>query len=443
MQRKSFWTARETREYPMLRGRITADVAVIGGGLSGLTVGLWLSRAGLRVALVEAGELGSGTTAYCAGMVSLADGLQYTALEKRLGAQAAQAYAQTQKAALSAVRELAREGGVECAELDGFLLAREGGEERLGAEAEAMKRAGVPALYEPCEPTAGFASAALRIHPTLALHTAHYLHALARRLEVNGGAIFERSRVRAVEINEISTERGTIQAPYLVVATGYPIVNIPGWYFLRMRQRQCQLVPLVGEATFHGVYAAADGSFALRPLARGALLQCNGAYVGTGGEAREQARSIAEHLGMECAEERYPALECYTPDGLPFIGPYSAKTPNLFVASGYGGRGILGSMAAAQAISARILGLPAEGYELYSGQRGLPSARMPLQIAGRYLQGLVARPSAPRCPHMGCRLVQNPMTGLWECPCHGSRFDGIGHIVNAPAVHDAALQNRR
>lgn len=443
MQRKSFWTARETREYPMLRGRITADVGVIGGGLSGLTVGLWLSRAGLRVALVEAEKLGSGTTAHCAGMVSLAGGLQYAALEKRSGARAAQAYAQTQKAALSTVRELAREGVVECVELDGFLLARKGGEERLRAEAEAMKRAGVPAMYEPREPTAGFASAALRIRPTLTLHTAHYLHALACQLEANGGAIFERSRVRVVEINEVSTERGTVQAPYLVVATGYPIVNIPGWYFLRMRQRQCQLVPLVGEATFHDVYAAEDGSFALRPLARGALLQCNGAYVGASGETREQARSIAEHLGMECAEERYPALECYTPDGLPFIGSYSAKTPNLFVASGYGGRGILGAMVAAQAISARILGLPAEGYELYSGQRALLSARMPLQIAGHYLQGLVARPSAPRCPHMGCRLVQNPMTGLWECPCHGSRFDGIGHIVNAPAVHDATLQNRR
>lgn len=443
MQRKSFWTARETREYPMLRGRITADVAVIGGGLSGLTVGLWLSRAGLRVALAEAGELGSGATAHCAGMVTLASRPQYAALERRSGAQAAQAYAQTQKNALSAVRELAREGGVECAELDGFLLAQKGGEERLKAEVEAMRRAGVAAAYEPCELSAGVASAALRLPSALVVHTAHYLHALARQLEANGGVIFENARVRAVEINEVSTERGTIQAPYLVVATGYPIVNIPGWYFLRMRQRQCQLVPLVGDATFHGVYAAADGAFALRPLAHGALLQWNGGYVGAGGDSRERARTIAQRLGMECAEERYLALECCTPDGLPFIGPYSAKTPNLFVASGYDGRGILGAMVAAQAISARILGLPAEGYELYSGQRGLRSARMPLQIAGRYLQGLITRPSAPRCPHMGCRLVQNPMTGLWECPCHGSRFDGIGHIVNAPAVHDATLQHRR
>lgn len=443
MQRKSFWTARETREYPMLRGRITADVAVIGGGLSGLTVGLWLSRAGLRVALAEARELGCGATAQCAGMVGLTGGTPYAVLEKRLGVRAAQAYAQTQKAALSAVRELAREGGVGCAEMDGFLLARKGGEEKLEAEADAMKRAGLSVSCEPADPADGFASAVLRVSPALTLHTAHYLRSLSDRLEANGGAIFERSRVQSVEMDEVSTEQGTIQAPYLVVATGYPIVNVPGWYFLRMRQRWCQLVPLVGETTFHGIYTAADGSFALRPLVRGALLQCNGAYVGTGKEGREQARSIAEYLGMECVEERYSGLECYTPDGLPFIGPYSSKTPGLFVASGYGGRGILGSMMAAQAISARVLGLPSEGYELYSGQRGLHGAGMPLQIAGRYLQGLIARPSAPRCPHMGCRLVQNPATGLWECPCHGSCFDGIGHIINAPAVHDAVLQSRR
>lgn len=443
MQRKTFWTSRETREYPMLRGRMTADVAIIGGGLSGLTVGLWLSRAGLRVALAEAQELGCGTTAHCAGIAGLTNGLLYAGLEKKRGAYAAQVYAQTQKNALNAVRELTRELGVECAELDAFLLVRKGGEERLEAEAEAMKRAGVAAGYEPCATAEGYASTGLRVRSTLVMHTAHYLHALARCLEENGGEIFEHSRVRQVEINEVFTERGTIQAPYLVVATGYPIVNTPGWYFLRMRQRQCQLVPLVGETTFHGVYAASDGSFALRPLTHGALLQCNGGFVGTGGTGRERALSIAKHLGMESAEEYYSSLECYTPDGLPFVGPYSAKTPNLFVASGYGGRGIVGSMVAAQAVSARILGLPAEGYGLYSGQRHVPSARMPLQIAGRYLHGMIARPSAPRCPHMGCRLLQNPASGLWECPCHGSRFDGIGHVINAPAVHDAMLENRR
>ena len=96
MQQQTFWMRREQQEYPVLRGRRSADAAVVGGGLTGLTTALWLSRAGLRVAVVEAARLGSGASGCCAGIVSLAGGLCYARLEKRRGSQAAAAYAQTQ-----------------------------------------------------------------------------------------------------------------------------------------------------------------------------------------------------------------------------------------------------------------------------------------------------------------------------------------------------------
>lgn len=439
MQHKSFWTSRDTREYAALRGRITADVAVVGGGLSGLTIAAWLSRAGLRVTLLEAERLGWGATAQCAGLVSLAGGVLYSGLESHV----ADAYAHTQKSALNAVRGLAEENGLDCPEMDVSLLVEKGREKALEQETDAMQRAGVSAEYVRGGAYADFAPASLRLDRMFALHPLYYAECLAALLEGNGGKLFDRSRVRGLEINEVYTERGTVQAPYLVIATGYPIVNVPGWYFLRLRQRECGLTPLAGQATFHGAFAALDGSFTLRPLAHGALLQTNGGYTGAREDLRARGAALAARLGMQTVEETYVGLEGCTPDGLPFIGTYGRKTPNLFVAAGYGGRGILGAMVAAQAISARILGLPSDGYEIYSGQRGIKSARMPLGIAGRSLQGLVSRPSAPRCPHMGCRLAFNPMTRLWECPCHGSRFDDIGHIVNAPAVRDAVLQNRR
>ena len=56
------WETEEQGKYAPLRGRGKADVAVIGGGLSGVTIALWLSRAGLRVALVEAERIGWGAS---------------------------------------------------------------------------------------------------------------------------------------------------------------------------------------------------------------------------------------------------------------------------------------------------------------------------------------------------------------------------------------------
>ena len=113
------------------------------------------------------------------------------------------------------------------------------------------------------------------------------------------------------------------------------------------------------------------------------------------------------------------------------------------MASGYEGKGILGSMMAAHAISASILGLPSYGYDIYSGQRRMSSPALPASIGAQYIKGFLAHPGAPRCPHMGCRLVRNLRTGMWECPCHGSRFDDIGHVLNTPAIRPAILKDRR
>ena len=81
MQQKTFWMHREQQEYPIIRGRHSADAAVVGGGLTGLMTALWLSRAGLRVALVEAARLGSGASACCAWFASFCGGLRDARLE--------------------------------------------------------------------------------------------------------------------------------------------------------------------------------------------------------------------------------------------------------------------------------------------------------------------------------------------------------------------------
>ena len=101
------WQERAVAEQPVLRGRQSADAVVIGGGLSGMTTALWLCRAGLRVILLEAGRVGGGATAGCAGMVSLCRRLQYTDLEKNRGLGVANAYAQTQMQALHSISQLA------------------------------------------------------------------------------------------------------------------------------------------------------------------------------------------------------------------------------------------------------------------------------------------------------------------------------------------------
>lgn len=405
-----------TRHYPVLRGRIEADAAVIGGGLSGLTCAVWLSRAGLKVVLLEAETLGFGASTHCLGMVSLTNRTLFHQLEKRAGVQTTQRYAQTMLRALQSVRQLAQAGQCGWQEVSACLV-QSCGDQMLAAEAEAMKRAGIGVKMQRAEN-----DTVLEIPHMGLLDCAKYLQYLAVNASWTGVRIFEGSRVTAFETNEAHTAGGVVSAPYIIVATGYPVINVPGWYFLKLRQQEGKIHSVQQPSNAAGMWFDVDGRYAIRAHADGAcMLNWSG--------------------GMEKAETC--GWECFTTDGLPYIGAYSSKTPNLFVATGYEGKGILGSMIAAHAISAQILGLPAHGYEIYSPQRRMSSLSVSLRIGRQYVKGMLARPSAPRCPHMGCRLMHNPRTRMWECPCHGSRFDDIGHVLSAPAVRDAVLQERR
>ena len=246
------------------------------------------------------------------------------------------------------------------------------------------------------------------------------------------------------------TQQGIVTAPYIVIATGYPIVNVPGWYFLRLWQRRRSLLPLAAEPTFEGMFFDAANRFGLRKWQDGMLLQLDGGSVGKrmGEDAlASYTRRYAPYLVDAQATGVYDGTATFSADGLPYIGAYSRKTPNLFVATGYGGQGLLGSMTAARLISARVLGLSEDSAYVFSGQRSGNSVlakemASTAAMAGRYLVSMT-HPFAPRCPHMGCKLVYSSKKRTWECPCHGSCFDDIGHLLNAPSVEDAVIRHRR
>lgn len=447
------WLTSEKESYPPLRGRQQAEAVVIGGGLCGMTTAYLLARGGLSVVLLEADRLGYGASGHTMAKVTVQHGLIYSRLKNKWGNGVAQAYAASQANALSTMAGLVEQLQIPCGwtwQSASLAAATQAEELLLEKEERAAQEAGIAASLKQGGGCPIPVRSLLTVPNQAMFDPFAYLRSLAGAFSAMGGRIYEESRVIAVSTQSVATETGSVHAPFVVIATHFPIINFPGWYFLRARQQRSHIMALWDAPAFEGMYLhIVEGGFSLRRHDGLTLLGLHDYTCGTHTDVdHEELLRIkaSEYFPNSRPMAAWHSQDLMSADGLPFIGPYSRRTPNHFVAAGFSKWGMTNSMAAAQALSARILGKPLPESEIYDPARAMSRSASPVlynfgAAAAAYLGGL-KRKSAPRCPHMGCRLKYTASTASWDCPCHGSRFDSIGRILNGPAVKPAAIRNK-
>jgi len=129
---------------------------------------------------------------------------------------------------------------------------------------------------------------------------------------------------------------------------------------------------------------------------------------------------------------RWAAQDCMSLDGVPYIGRYSAMTPNLYVASGFNKWGMTTSMVAAQLLTDIITGKKSPYEAVFSPSRSMLHAQLGVNAVEAVKNLLTVSPR--RCSHLGCALKWNPQERSWDCPCHGSRFEENGRLIDNPAT---------
>ena len=154
----------------------------------------------------------------------------------------------------------------------------------------------------------------------------------------------------------------------------------------------------------------------------------------------------AREIYPGCRETaRWSAQDCMTLDGIPYIGRFSRRKPDWYVTTGFGKWGMTTAMAGARILTSLIGGTDCPEAEVFSPARHFTArAAMGLAIHGGHtVKGFAKRlvprvpgKGAPNCPHMGCRLEWNPDEESYDCPCHGSRFDREGLLLDGPAQTD-------
>ena len=474
---ESIWS--KTCEIPKrlpLDSDIEADVAVIGGGMAGILTAYQLECAGVRTVVLEAGQIGGGQTRNTTAKITSQHGMFCHDFIEKKGRDAAGQYVRANQAAVEEYKRIVEEERIDCdlEEKDSYVYSRD--EKKLKDEAEAAAELGIEASFEPCIEIPVSCSGAVRFARQAQFHPLKFIRALAEKL-----TIYEDTPVKEVGEHTVKTPCGSVRAEKIVFATHYPFVNFPGMYFTRMHQERSYVLALEDTEPINGMYIG-DGkdTLSFRQFDRYLLFGGEGHRTGENKEGGKYEGGSYAGL-REAAGKLYPqsreaafwsAQDCITADNVPFIGRYASDRPDWFVATGFQKWGMTSSMVSAMIIRDMICGTENPWAEVFSPSR-FSAEEIPqiMKDSGKAVKGLTKRffhiPDetsarlAPGhgavvetesgkagvyktedqkiytvdivCPHLGCELVWNPDEKTWDCPCHGSRFNYKGNLIEGPA----------
>lgn len=479
---ESIWSKTvDMEEKPRLAENLNTDVAVIGGGMAGILIAYFLSQEGREVTVFEASKVGSGQTKDTTAKISLSHNLIYHKLITELGVEKARQYALANQKAIKAYQSLIEKNEIPChyEELPSYLYSMNESES-LELEVRAAQKLGIHAEFTTETSLPFKVKGAAKFYGQAQFHPLEFLEAIAKHL-----TIYEDTKIKSVEGNEIKTDSLVIHANHIVFATHYPFINVPGYYFMRMHQERSYVLALEHAAKLDGMYLGVDREFGVSFRSYENLLLLGDSMHRTGenkagGCYQKLKDTAAEYWPQSKISASWSAQDCMTLDGVPYIGYYSHGVPNWYVATGFGKWGMTSSMVSAMIISDLIMGRENQFSEVFSPQRFHLSASSKNMISDGYKAakglwcetfkipgesieqleinhgGIVEYDGKKagvykdedgevyivdtRCPHMGCQLEWNPDERSWDCPCHGSRFTYKGELIDNPAQEDLSCK---
>ncbi|EHK2441228.1 FAD-dependent oxidoreductase [Clostridium perfringens] len=474
---KSVWSEScKFRKREALNKDIKTDVLVIGAGIAGILTAYMLKQKGREVVVIDAAEIASGNTKNTTAKITSQHDLIYSKLITEFGEEKARQYAKANELAIKKYKEIIEDKRIECdfEEKPAYVYSLNE-VDVLKEEVEAAKNLGIDAEFVQEANLPFKIKGAVKFNNQAQFNPLKFLRGISNEL-----VIYENTRALEIKENLVVTSGGNITANNIVVATHYPIMNAPGYYFMKMHQERSYVLALENTSEIDGMYIDINKEgYSFRTYNN--LLLLGGISHRTGeneeGGSYDELRKVAKELYTKAKEKYYwSAQDCMTIDGIPYIGRYSSETPNIYVATGFNKWGMTSSMVSAMIISDMILEKENDFSEIFSPRRFDLSlsinniANDLIETAKNFIAQKVYIPSSEiehiknghggiieyngekvgvyknkegkeffvstKCTHLGCQLSWNADELTWDCPCHGSRFDYKGRLIGSPATKD-------
>jgi glycine/D-amino acid oxidase-like deaminating enzyme/nitrite reductase/ring-hydroxylating ferredoxin subunit len=494
----SLWLATTPdTNYSQLPENLTVDVAVLGGGITGIATAYFLKQAGASVAVIEAGRIVKSVTGNTTAKITSLHSLIYDHLISQFGEEQARLYANAQESGKEKIASLVNELNIDCdfrrtSAYTYTLLDEE--VRQIEDEVKAAAKLGLPVSFVQSTELPFAVKGAVRFDNQAQFHPRKYLLALAERITGGGSYIFEETRafdIEEVEPCTVKTSRGVVRAKAVVLATHFPYQD-PNIYFAAMHpMRSYVLGCRLNGSVPQGMYVSTGtphNSIRNNPYDGGEIVMLGGEHhkTGQGGDMSDHYRRLEEwaraNFDVQSVEFRWSTQDNNTVDKVPYIGRLSAGSKHLYVATGFGGWGMTNSHVAAMLLADMILGRKNDWEKVFAPSRFKPVTSAKdfvsenLNVAKEFMGDRIDTPElddleklpagwgevvewkgerialykdeggkvsacSATCTHMGCIVHWNSAEKSWDCPCHGSRFNFDGKVIQGPANKDLEARN--
>ncbi|BBY44619.1 FAD-dependent oxidoreductase [Mycolicibacterium celeriflavum] len=494
----SLWLANRVEQPtppdPLDESDRSADIVVVGAGITGLITAVLLARAGKDVLVLEAQRVGAGATGNTTAKISLLQSTKLSKIVDKHGPKTAGQYVQGNREGQEWLIQHCEAHGLSVQREDAYTYAQsDKGVSSVRQELQACETAGLDAQWVDEADVPFPFHGAVRLADQAQFDPMPLLDSLVVELEERGGRLAQGVRVQKVStegdglILTVRTSAGEefeVRTNQTVLATGIPILDRGGFFARLKPQRSYCMAYKVPVNITRGMYISADSptrSLRYAPTPDGDFLIAGGAGHPVGHQ-KSPASSVQEldqwtKLHYPGAmQTHYWSAQDYSPiDELPYVGPILPGNDKIFVATGFDKWGMTNGTAAALALSSRILGGRmdwAEAFASWSPHElsGIPkalqtNAQVALYLARGWITpvtrianrtpdegGVVSGPPwdlearsvvdgheyrvSPVCPHLGGIVNWNDADESWECPLHGSRFAPDGTLLEGPATRN-------
>lgn len=496
---QAIWSATaEAKNYPPLSNDIEVDVAIVGGGITGISMAYNLTKAGKKVAVLEAKQVGMGTTGSSTGNLYAPTGSLHK-MASKFDEETMKSVAGSRAAALDFIEQRIKEFSIECEFKRvpwNFFTTKEDTSQNpeIEKELEAAKKAGLTATNSP---PVGFPFQ----HSTIA-HVAdqaqfdplRYVQQFAAAISGENCLIYEQTKVLDVEDKKpciVYTTHGKVKAKKVVKATHSPIGRYAVHTAMEVHREYALAVRLKGALPPNGIYWHMKGKelYSVRPYSneQGNFLlvldasQLLGHQEHTEKSFKKVEEYLRAHFDVDRIEFSWAAQNYKPADYIPYIGT-SPMEDNIFIATGFAADGLIYGTLASLIISDAILGKENSWAKIYDPKRFTPAAsakrflKENVHVAehmvkdylvkgyekelatvkageGKILELNGKKVAAFRdeqeqlhvvsavCTHLGCIVHWNNGEKSWDCPCHGSRFSVEGEVLEGPAIQDLTKNN--